>query len=68
MESDWMTADDTAASLHITKATLYKLVHDGRVPARKQHGRWLFHPRDIVELFASSASTPRSVDEGGPTP
>ena len=57
MDRDWMTTDDTAASLHITKATLYKLVHDGRVPARKQHGRWVFHPKDIEELFATLEST-----------
>ena len=66
MDSDSMTADDTAASLHITKATLYKLVHDGRVPARKEHGRWLFQPKDIEELFATLGTADSRGPGGSP--
>lgn len=51
MESQWLDADATAASLQITKATLYKLVREGRVPARKVSGRWRFTRDSIVELF-----------------
>jgi excisionase family DNA binding protein len=65
METGWMSAEETAASLHITKATLYKLVHEGRVPARKQHGRWVFHPKDIEELFAGSGSASAAVPREG---
>ena len=51
MESQWLDADETAASLQITKATLYKLVRDGRVPAKKVSGRWRFTRDSIVEMF-----------------
>lgn len=51
MENSWMDADETAASLHITKATLYKLVKESRVPAQKIAGRWRFSRAAIEELF-----------------
>jgi excisionase family DNA binding protein len=53
MESQWLDADETAASLQITKATLYKLVKDGRLPADKVSGRWRFTRDAIEELFAA---------------
>ena len=56
MENHWMDADETAASLHITKATLYKLVKDGRVPARKVNGKWRFSREDIEGLFAMAGT------------
>jgi len=51
MENQWLDADEIAASLQITKATLYKLVRDGRVPAKKVSGRWRFTRDSIVDLF-----------------
>jgi excisionase family DNA binding protein len=51
MADQWMDADETADSLHITKATLYKLVRDGRVPAQKIGGKWRFTRSAIEELF-----------------
>ena len=56
MESHWLDADETAASLQITKATLYKLIKNGRVPARKVCGRWRFSRDSIEELFAAVES------------
>ena len=61
MPNEWMTAGEAAASLHITRATLYKLVHEGRVPAQRLQGRWHFRPRDIEDLFAVSAAVAVSV-------
>lgn len=57
MENQWLDADETAASLQITKATLYKLVKDGRVPAKKISGRWRFTRDSIVELFVGLPGT-----------
>ncbi len=54
MQDTWLDADQTAQSLHITKATLYKLVRKGRVPATKIHGKWRFTREAIEELFDSS--------------
>jgi excisionase family DNA binding protein len=51
MADHWMDADETADSLHITKATLYKLVRGGRVPAQKIGGKWRFTRSAIEELF-----------------
>jgi excisionase family DNA binding protein len=51
MADHWMDADETADSLHITKATLYKLVKGGRVPAQKIGGKWRFTRAAIEELF-----------------
>lgn len=60
MSSDWLDADETASSLQITKATLYKLIREGRVPARKVNGRWRVSREHIEELFAGTtlAGTP----------
>jgi excisionase family DNA binding protein len=58
MQETWLDADQTAQSLHITKATLYKLVRGGRVPATKVHGKWRFTREAIVELFAASSEPP----------
>jgi excisionase family DNA binding protein len=65
MGGEWMSAEETASSLQITKATLYKLVREGRVPARKSHGRWLFLASDIEELFSLTATAARSPAPGG---
>jgi excisionase family DNA binding protein len=56
----WLDADQTAQSLHITKATLYKLIRKGRVPATKVHGKWRFTREEIEELFESSKFWPAS--------
>ncbi len=57
MADHWMDADETAGSLHITKATLYKLIRDGRVPARKVGGKWRVTREAIEELFAGAGAS-----------
>jgi excisionase family DNA binding protein len=49
-----MDADETASSLQITKATLYKLIREGRVPAHKIGGKWRFSRVDIEGLFVGA--------------
>jgi excisionase family DNA binding protein len=65
MEDRLLDADETAASLHITKATLYKLVREGQVRAQKICGKWKFDRKDIEELFAAAGISPvwKSEDE-----
>ena len=58
MSEKWLDADQTAASLQITKATLYKLVKDGQLPAEKVNGKWRFARADIEELFATAGAHP----------
>lgn len=61
MPDQWLDAEETAASLQITKATLYKLVRDGRVPASKISGRWRF-TRDAIEALFAAVEEPREGD------
>ena len=56
MTERWLDADQTAASLQITKATLYKLVKDGQLPAEKVNGKWRFSREDIERLFAGAGA------------
>ncbi len=63
MENDWLDADETASSLQITKATLYKLVHDGRIPARKTGGQWRFNRFDIEKMFEGTGTPVESGPE-----
>jgi excisionase family DNA binding protein len=58
MQGQWLDAEETAASLQITKATLYKLVRDGRVPADKVSGRWRF-TRDAIEALFAAVEEPQ---------
>ncbi len=64
MPNEWMNAGEAAACLHITRATLYKLVHDGRLPAHRLRGRWYFRPQDIEALFAAAAPAAAAVPFG----
>ncbi len=64
MHSEWLDADDTASSLQITKATLYKLIREGRVPARKVGGQWRVSRTHIEELFSGA---PEAVSLGRET-
>ena len=54
MQTEWLDADETASSLQITRATLYKLIREGSVPARKVSGRWRVSREHIEELFATA--------------
>jgi excisionase family DNA binding protein len=54
METEWLDADAAASSLHITRATLYKLIRQGCLAARKNGGRWSVSRRHIEDLFAAS--------------
>ena len=66
MESDWLDADETARSLHITKATLYKLIRDGVLPARKVGGRWRFTRAAIEDLFVGAGASTSPISGRNP--
>ena len=44
-----MTIESLANYLKISRSTLYKLVHDGRLPGQKVGKRWRFHKDAIDE-------------------
>lgn len=47
---DVMTIDQLAAYLQIPKSTLYKLVHNKKVPGKKVGRQWRFH-REAVDTW-----------------
>ncbi len=57
MENEWLDADEAARCLHITKATLYKLIRGGEVPARKVNGQWRLTRRSIEDLFVGAGAS-----------
>ena len=61
-----MTAAEAAACLQITRATLYKLVHEGVLPAQRLHGRWYFRPEDIEALFGAGVHVTAGSDPEAP--
>lgn len=54
MEGEWLDADAAASSLHITRATLYKLIRERRILARKIGGQWRVSRTHIEGLFAGT--------------
>jgi excisionase family DNA binding protein len=56
MEGEWLDADAAASSLQITRATLYKLIRQQRLHARKIGGQWRVSRTHIEELFAGSGT------------
>lgn len=65
MTDERMSAAEAAASLQITRGTLYKLVHEGRIPAHRTAGRWFFLSREIEALFAGATGKRPRPDPAG---
>ena len=47
MDPKYMTTDEAAAFLRVAKTTLYRWVHDARIPYRKHGSRVIFHRPDL---------------------
>lgn len=52
-----MTLGQLAEYLQITESTLYKLVHAGRVPAKKVGRQWRFHRNAIDRWLVDESPT-----------
>jgi excisionase family DNA binding protein len=62
MSKEILDVNAAAKYLNITRATLYKLAKEGKVPGLKVGGQWRFSKDRLDELFASS---PAPTGRGG---
>ena len=50
METDkWLTLDEVAEYLKLSRTTLYRLAQDGEIPASKVGSQWRFDREEIDE-------------------
>lgn len=56
MEKEILDIGTAAKFLGIKKRTLYKLVNEGQIPARKIGGQWRFSKSQLVSLFEETAN------------
>lgn len=56
MAEPWLSADDIAAHLGITKDTVYAWITDKRMPAHKVGRLWKFQTSEVDEWVRSGGS------------
>jgi excisionase family DNA binding protein len=54
MSKEILDVNAAAKYLNITRATLYKLAKEGKIPGLKVGGQWRFSKDRLDELFAST--------------
>lgn len=59
----WMTIDETANYLRVSKETIYRLAQKSEIPASKIGNQWRFKREAVDSWFASRGSHRRSSDE-----
>ncbi len=52
-ESEIMTIEEAAQYLRIPVSSVYKLAHDGKIPAQKVGRHWRFHRPTLSQWVAS---------------
>ncbi|WP_129658116.1 helix-turn-helix domain-containing protein [Rothia uropygialis] len=57
MSEPWLSADDIATHLGITKETIYVLIADKRMPAHKVGRLWKFQVSEVDEWVRGGASS-----------
>jgi excisionase family DNA binding protein len=61
----WLSADDIAAHLGITKDTVYAWITDKRMPAHKVGRLWKFQTSEVDEWVRSGGSdVSKDADDG----
>jgi excisionase family DNA binding protein len=53
----WMTLEETAVYLKVSKETLYRLVQQGKLPGSKLGCQWRFHRERLDEWLYSQGQT-----------
>lgn len=55
----WLNVQELADYLGFSRATIYRLVAEGRIPCRRLHGTGVrFAPEDVAEIERSSERPP----------
>jgi excisionase family DNA binding protein len=55
-DNDVMTFEEAMKLLKVSSTTLYRMVNDGRIPARKIGRQWRFSRRVLMEWLESGES------------
>lgn len=63
VDKEWFTVEEAAEYLSVSRRTVYKLIHDGRLPAyligRERHRR--FHKEDL-DMVPRPTTSSKSTD------
>jgi len=62
----WLTLDELAAYLKLSRSKLYRMAQDGEMPASKVASQWRFDRHEIDEWMKNQrTNTTDSPDKGG---
>jgi PTS system nitrogen regulatory IIA component len=59
----WMTMDEIAEYLKVSKETIYKMAQKGQLPGSKLGNQWRFN-RQVVDEFLKAHSNINNPDDG----
>lgn len=59
----WMTLDEIAEYLKVSKETIYKMAQKGQIPGSKIGNQWRFN-RQVVDEFLNAHSNINNPDDG----
>lgn len=62
MDDRWMTLQDVAEYLQLSKDLIYRLAQKGKIPASKVGGRWRFK-KEKIDQWVESQSRPEKNPE-----
>ncbi len=63
MPYDILNIKEAADFLRVPASTIYKLVHDGRIPGVKVGKQWRFLKKDLQHLFDQKAKKHSQIPE-----
>jgi len=52
VDRDILTINEAAAFLKVGKRTIYKLVQEGKIPAKKVLNKWRFEKKRLIQWIA----------------
>jgi len=58
----WMTIDEVADHLKVSKETIYKMVQKGKIPASKLGNQWRFN-RELIDTWLKAHSNQSPKDQ-----
>jgi excisionase family DNA binding protein len=53
----WMTLEEVARYLQVSKETIYKMVQRGKIPASKVGSQWRFNKSAVDQWLISQSNT-----------
>lgn len=67
METSWLTLDELAEYLKLSRTKLYRLARGGQIPACKVGSQWCFNRMEIDDWVTSQrpGDAPVQVNESG---